>query len=274
MNRILSDLHTHTQHCDGKNTAEEMAAAALAAGLTDYGFSCHGVTPFDLSYSLKNEAGYVQDIRALQTQYAGRLRIYCGVEQDFFAPVEKRERFDYLIASLHYLPDADRKAYYAIDGSPETLASCIRDCFGGDPYRMIQSYYTYVAENVLVNRPDIIGHFDLIVKNNADGRFFDETDARYRKAALESLLACLPLGAPFELNSGAIFRGYRDTPYPANFLLREILQRGGSVCLSSDAHSTAAIGFRFAEGLDLLRAIGFRSVAVWRNGRFEEQGIL
>lgn len=274
MNLVLSDLHTHTRHCDGQNTAEQMAAAALAAGMTDYGFSCHGRTPFDPAHSLQNEEDYVRDIRALQKQYEGRLRIYCGVEQDFYAPVEKRDRFDYLIASLHHYKDEQNDTYYCLDTTPEELDLCIRQCFGDDPYRLAQTYYALEAENVLQNRPDIIAHFDLIIKNNQANRFFNETDVRYRNAALESVVACLAVDAPFELNSGAIFRAYRETPYPADFLLREILQRGGRVCLSSDAHATDAIGFRFAEGLELLRTIGFRSVAVWRNGRFEEQGIL
>ena len=44
---ILTDFHTHTRFCDGKNTAEEMVNAAIRLGLSKIGFSCHSFTPFD-----------------------------------------------------------------------------------------------------------------------------------------------------------------------------------------------------------------------------------
>ena len=94
MTQIRAGLHNHTTMCDGKNSAREMAEAAIAAGFTDFGFSGHGHTPFDLSYSLKDEAGYIREIRALQKEYAGRIRLYCGLEQDYFAPTQRREAYD------------------------------------------------------------------------------------------------------------------------------------------------------------------------------------
>lgn len=36
---IRTNYHSHTTCCDGRNTAEEMAAAAWKAGLLAYGFS-------------------------------------------------------------------------------------------------------------------------------------------------------------------------------------------------------------------------------------------
>ena len=51
----LEDLHTHTRYCDGKNTPEEMILSAIEKGLTDYGFSEHGYTAFDLRYCLTLE---------------------------------------------------------------------------------------------------------------------------------------------------------------------------------------------------------------------------
>ena len=52
---ILTDFHTHTQVCDGKNTAEEMVSAALSMGLEKIGFSGHSFTPFDRDYSMSEE---------------------------------------------------------------------------------------------------------------------------------------------------------------------------------------------------------------------------
>ena len=48
MTPFACSVHTHATCCDGKNTLEEMAAAAYAAGVQYYGISCHSHTPIDL----------------------------------------------------------------------------------------------------------------------------------------------------------------------------------------------------------------------------------
>ena len=41
---ILTDLHVHTNYCDGKNTPEEMVLAAIEKGMECIGFSVHSYT--------------------------------------------------------------------------------------------------------------------------------------------------------------------------------------------------------------------------------------
>ena len=130
--RLTSSTHNHTNLCDGRNTPDEMARAALEAGFTDFGFSGHSYAPFDLDYSVKSEQHYVQELRALQKAYAGRLRIAVGMEADWFAPVNDRAALDYIIGSVHYLRDEATGRYYAVDGAPEALDACVTQMFGGD----------------------------------------------------------------------------------------------------------------------------------------------
>ena len=188
--RLTSSTHNHTNLCDGRNTPDEMARAALEAGFTDFGFSGHSYAPFDLDYSVKSEQHYVQELRALQKAYAGRLRIAVGMEADWFAPVNDRAALDYIIGSVHYLRDEATGRYYAVDGAPEALDACVTQMFGGDALAMARAYYALVTENVRKYRPEIIGHFDLVKKNNCGGHLFDEADPVYRTAALEVLDAC------------------------------------------------------------------------------------
>ena len=155
--RLTSSTHNHTNLCDGRNTPEEMARAALEAGFTDFGFSGHSYAPFDLDYSVKSEQHYVQELRALQKAYAGRLRIAVGMEADWFAPVNDRAALDYIIGSVHYLRDEATGRYYAVDGAPEALDACVTQMFGGDALAMARAYYALVAENVRKYRPEIIG---------------------------------------------------------------------------------------------------------------------
>jgi histidinol-phosphatase (PHP family) len=270
---VPADLHNHTTWCDGRSTAFEMAAAAYERGFSDFGFSGHSNVAFDQPCSVRDMAGYIADIRSLQQSYAGRMRIYCGVEQDYCGPVADRSLYDYLIGAVHYLPNESDGSYFAVDGQPESLAEGIDAGFGGDAYAMCRAYFELVVKNASSYRPDIVAHFDLVVRNNSGGRFFDEQDRRYQSAALTALTALRQQEQVLELNSGGIYRGFRATPYPAEFLLQEWQRSGGRITLSADAHETQAVGFRFAEGLDLLRSVGFRSLLVWQDGAFREQGL-
>ena len=61
---------------------------------------------------------------------------------------------------------------------------------------------------------DIIGHFDLVTKFNELGGYLDLSDPRYVRAWKAAVDALLSYDRPFEINTGAISRGYRTTPYP------------------------------------------------------------
>jgi histidinol-phosphatase (PHP family) len=273
MIKIAADLHNHSSLCDGHSSPKEMVEAAIASGFSDFGISAHGYTPFDLAASIKDEDEYIQIMRRLREEYTGKIRLYCGMEQDFHSPVANRDQYDYLIGSVHYFYDCQEDRYFAVDGDAEHFASCLAEVYGGDIYAMIGNYYHNLLESTFTYRPDIIGHFDLIIKNNADGRFFDEDDKRYRNAAMEALVACLETEAVIELNTGAVFRGFRPEFYPSRFLLQEMKRRKARITLSADAHCIEAVGFAFEEALLLLRETGFNSVMVWQDSRYIEQGI-
>ena len=115
--------------------------------------------------------------------------------------------------------------------------------YDGAEFNML--YFDAVAESVRRSHPDIIGHLDLVTKFNENGRFFDETDPRYLAAAYDLIDRLLPNNVPFEVNTGAISRGYRTAPYPAKPLRDYILSRGGRLILSSDAHRKEDLMFGF-----------------------------
>ena len=109
---------------------------------------------------------------------------------------------------------------------------------------MAEDYFRSVA-GIGRLRPHVIGHFDLIAKCNQDGCLFDESSPRYLAAAKAAVDALLPLEIPFEINTGAIARGYRDIAYPAPEILSYIAKKGGKVLLTSDAHSPEHLCYRF-----------------------------
>lgn len=270
--KITSTLHNHCTMCDGKSTADEMIQAAVQAGFTDFGMSCHGYAPFDPEYSMPEEAIYISVMDELKHKYERDIRIYTGVEEDYFAPSQCPERYDYIIGDVHYAKKKDTGEFVAIDGSWEDFARAKDIVYGGNAMDLVKAYYENMVK-AAEKKPDILGHFDLVVKNNRDGRFFDEESGEYMETAVQALLACNAQGVIFEVNTGAVVKQRRALPYPAPFLLEQLYSAGGKVTLSADCHSAGAITGGLAEALEIIKKAGFKKLQVWENGAFIEKEI-
>ena len=76
-------------------------------------------------------------------------------------------------------------------------------------------------------------------------RIFEDCRLRYREGRINRLekLGLLTAGDKpvFEINYGAIARGYRTSPYPASDQIEYIRSKGGILIKSSDAHSTVTL---------------------------------
>ena len=238
------DLHVHTTFSDGKNTPEEVVLEAIARKMKVIGFSDHSYTAFDESWCMKKGdiPLYRACIAELRARYADRIKILCGIEQDFYSE-EPTDGYDYVIGSVHYIRAGEE--FIPVDESPEILRAAAEKHFGGDLFVLIEDYYRTVAQVVEKTHADIIGHFDLVTKFNEDGSLFDEADPRYLAASRAAADALLKTGKPFEINTGAISRGYRTSPYPSVALRDYIRGRGGSFILSSDSHAKETLCFRF-----------------------------
>ena len=257
--QIKSTPHAHTTYVDGKNSAEEMVLAALGAGFHSIGLSEHGPQPFDAEFNLREAAvpAYIEEVRALQKKYAGRIRVHLGVERDTFSTA-RREDYEYVIGSAHYLLGEDGHAY-AVDGPLEPLLECRERCFGGDGIAMAKAYFAQLAQYAADFRPDILGHFDLIRKRNAGGALYDASDPAIVTAEFTALEAIFESGAFLELNTGGMARGYLDTPYPELVMLKFWRSLGGRVIVGSDSHSVTTIDYAFDQMPDFLRAAGFET---------------
>ena len=240
---IGRDLHCHTCFCDGKNTPEEMVVAAIEKGLSTIGISEHGYTAFDSSYclSLDKTEEYKAEIRHLKEKYSDKIEVLLGIELDALSDLDTSD-YDYVIGSAHYVKFGDK--YLSIDESPSDFEQICQEYFSGDYYAFAQEYYRTMA-TLADKNISIVGHVDLITKFNEGNRLFDMEDPRYLAAAKSAIDTLLPLNIPFEVNTGAISRGYRTEPYPHKSLCDYIKQKGGTLVLSSDAHSAENLCFEF-----------------------------
>ena len=246
----MRDYHIHTTFSDGADTPEDMVRAAIEKGIDTIGFSDHSYTFFDESYCMMRSEipEYIRTVSELKERYAGKITVLCGIEQDYFS-AEGTEGYDYIIGSVHYVR-ADGE-YIPVDESAEILWDAVNTRFGGDVYALVEEYFSNVGDVVRKTGADIIGHFDLITKFNENGELFDTAHPRYMAAWQRAADRLLETGKVFEINTGAISRGYRRLPYPDGDMIDYIRSRGGKFILSSDSHSreTMCYGFEKYEKL-------------------------
>lgn len=236
MNNIPSNYHTHSTFCDGKDTPEEMVLEAIRLGCPEIGFSGHSHTDFDETYcmSIEGTEQYKKCIRELAEKYRDKIRILLGVEQDYFSDASING-YDYVIGSVHYIKKDG--AYLTVDESADRMKKDVANHYGGDFYAYIEDYYALIGDIYNKTKCNIVGHFDLVTKFNEDDSLFDTSHPRYIAASDNALKKLLATPAIFEINTGAIARGYRKTPYPEKRLLNIILQSGKTVVRNSDCHN-------------------------------------
>ena len=236
------NFHTHTKYCDGKNTTEEMVKRAIELGFSALGFSGHAYTPCEPEYSmsLEDTKRYKDEILSLREKYRGEINLYCGIEMDYFSETDTSD-FDYVIGSVHYLEKDG--VFYNIDGSPERFERAV-SAFGG-VYPLAESYYALVSDVVRRTNADIIGHFDLFTKFNEGEKRFSESDPRYVAAVENALSKLIPTNKIFEINTGAMARGYRSEPYPSAKIINKLIDSGAKLILSSDCHDAEFLNFGF-----------------------------
>ena len=272
MKNHKQNLHVHSVYCDGKDTPEEMIAAAMAAGFDSLGFSIHSYMSCSKSgfLSLEKQASYNVEIERLKEKYRGTFPIYRGVEFDVYAD-SPWQGYDYTIASVHYLHTSEGLVSFDV-GLERTLAY-VDKYFEGDGMKFAKAYYEALAGAADHGKFDIIGHFDLVTKNNELHRFID-TDAKEYKSYFADAVRALRGKIPFfELNTGAIARGYRSTPYPAPDILKLLRENGFGATISSDCHNKQYVDFGYDMAAELLRASGFSSKFVLTDHGFEEVGL-
>lgn len=258
-----SNLHQHTIFSDGKDTVEDVVLSAINHGMQSIGISDHSFTDVietSCKMALPDNPEYLSEIKRVKEKYKDKISVFTGIEKDYYSVVD-RKKYDYIIASVHFM-EANGKVY-AIDHAADIQQEYIDNVCGYDALKFARDYYNLVVKHVRESRPDIVGHFDVITKFG----LIKETDG-YKKIALDALDEVLGYANIIEVNTGAMVKGLRSVPYPAKFLLEEILRRGGSVILSSDSHNKDTVVGYFDEAVELLKSVGFKTIKQFDGEKF------
>lgn len=252
----LQNLHTHTCYCDGVDTPNEIIITALEKKFTSIGFSGHSYMKYSKYLGdVDRTEKYKKAISELKTRYEDQIKIYLGLEVDMYSAPDMRG-YDYLIGSVHYLKIGDE--YIGFDKNDKDVEYIINRYFGGDGMKYAVAYYETLAQLPQYGNFDIIGHFDLITKHSDNRKFFDTASKEYINAAIDAAEALKGKIPFFELNTGAIARGYRKSPYPSTTLMKELKRLGFGVVITSDCHDKSMLDYKFDESAELLKICGFK----------------
>ena len=256
------NLHTHTLYCDAVNTVDEMVEAAIAAGLKTIGLSSHFLMdigePQDWSMNEENLALYRADTLKAKEKYKDRINVLLGCEKDYFSPVPEDE-YDYTIGSVHFV--CKNGVYVSLDIEPKDLLDAIRELYCGNSIELAKDYYALVADSYRKMGSEIIGHFDLLTKFNDKFKFLDTDNKEYRNAALEAADALLcNKELLFEINTGAMARGWRTEPYPSDFILKYLNEKKARIILTGDSHSAENIVYAYDDAIEYAKACGVKEL--------------
>ncbi len=256
----LVDYHVHSTHSgDGEVSIEEMCRLAAERGLREIAFSDHlDNNPKDDCYGLFHAAEVSREIDRCREVFGGRLRILKGAElgePHLYAPeieaILRGERFDFLTCGVHWVGEE----VVSVDIEPlETIWADLYD-----------RYFDEVLRSVECANFHVLAHIDLVKRFGVKyaGPFSIEP---YREKIEAILRAMIGRGIALEVNTS----GYRQPcgePFPGIETLRLYRELGGElITVGSDAHRPEHIGFGIEEGIELIRAAGFCSVTLFREG--------
>jgi histidinol-phosphatase (PHP family) len=249
-----TDYHMHSRYSDGRSIPEDYIAPAIAAGLSEIGFSEH-LTLFkdleDWNMNPVNISPYINHIENLRKN-TKNIIIRTGLEVDFFAGKEAETKeylsllpLDYVIGSVHYLGEK------TVDVGPEFYEGKSID-------RLFEAYFDSVCAAAASGLFDIIGHCDLI--RIYGYKPISDQEHLYRKLAKTMKTH----NVAFEVNTNGRNRPLADF-YPDRKFLHIFREENVPVCVNSDAHMPSRVGQYFDEAYELLRYVGFTEMAVFEN---------
>lgn len=244
------DYHMHTplcRHATGLPT--EYAAHAVAAGLTEIGFTDHSPmarADFDDWRMLATDLDqYVAEVERARRDHPA-LTIRLGLEvdylpghEDWIRDLASRHPWDYFIGSVHYIDSWD------VDNPAKISKWKERDPF--EVWTLYFERLTMAAESKLF---EIIGHADLPKKFG----FYPSQDCtplftRFVNAAADA-------GVAMELNTAGLRKECREI-YPSEAILRIARAHDVPITFGSDAHAPAEVGADFEKAIALARRVGY-----------------
>lgn len=189
MQKLLFNLHNHTNYCDGSSPPEAYIRAAIRKGFHTLGFSSHAPVLFQNKFAIKNEQSllkYAAEIKALKIKYKNTLNVFLGLEIDYIPGISFGFQYykiladlDYVIGGVHLVQSPEKNGLWFIDGSKQEIYDDgIKLLFDNDIRKAVISYWKQMREMITTQTLDIVAHLDKIKMHNKN-RHFTENEPWY-----------------------------------------------------------------------------------------------
>lgn len=266
-------FHMHTSDFDGRNTEEEMLEKAQECGLKQIGFSNHFIVYPNIEktnmypYAVKGgyESIYSSDFDEAIAKFVPHyekidelnknsdIKIYKGMEVDFFPSDEWREGFDrtlrilkpdYIIGSAHFV-EYKNTLYNSHD---------LKNASPIEQNKLVYNYWQNVRAAANSGLFDFMAHLDLIKKVGLgkDEKWADEEE--------KAIKAIKQSGVMVEINTSH-FNFDAGEPYPSRRIMKLLAEYDIPVLLSDDAHKRENITAGFAKATEIAQECGIEKFA-------------
>jgi histidinol-phosphatase (PHP family) len=265
---LPADYHMHTplcRHAVGEPSA--YAAAALAAGFREIGFSDHSPMrrdDFDNWRMRLDQLGeYVEKVRRAQKdrpsmQIKLALEVdYLPGHEDWIRDLASRHPWDYFIGAVHYVSDD-----WALD-NPEHISRWRES----DPFEVWSLYFARLTQAAESGLFETIAHADLPKKFNF--RPVQDCSPLFHKF----LDAVNKNNIALEINTAGLRKDCREI-YPSRAILEIAAEKKTPVTFGSDAHAPGEVGMAFGEAVALARAAGCTHWRRFTRRKHEETAIV
>ena len=254
--KYISNLHTHTNYCDGKNSIEENIKYAIEKEFISLGFSGHSnFIKDDCSMTKEGTIKYLSDIKKYKEIYKDKIQIYSGIEADYYSNLnkdtDKEMALDYRIGSVHFIDD--NKDYFCIDMSKNNFEETIKHF--GNIRIVIKKYFDNIIKMTNTQKPDIIGHLDLVRKYNFKKEYFTEEENWYIEKVEEVLENIKENNSIVEVNIKLMSKSNLDAHYPNKMTIKKILKMNIPLTLNTDAHSINGLDKFYYEAIEELKKL-------------------
>jgi histidinol-phosphatase (PHP family) len=283
-----SSLHVHTVFCDGEDEIEAYCRAAWEGGFASLGFSAHAPVyaktglPSDWHMKEDRLAPYLEAVRDAALRWAGKIPVYLGLEvdyiQDRMGPADPDYRdmgLDYIIGSVHYVFPPGGGEPFTVDGPQEDFDRDVRSCFGGSGEALMETYWDALEQMIRAGGFDILGHMDLVKKNNRREEWFSLTGGRYLGKVRSLAARIARSGIVVEVNTGGLNRGKTKDVYPSREILALLRELRVPVTITSDAHRVPDLGGHYEDARRALSEAGYSGTVLFEGkGKWTEEELI
>jgi histidinol-phosphatase (PHP family) len=163
--------------------------------------------------------------------------------------------------------------YREIDSTPEIFRAILEEDFGGNIREFVERYYSYLAELLKILEPTILGHLDLIKKNNPDSLYFKESEPWYQR----SVRALYPTSPQARAHRGGEHGRHRPGQNQGSVSQSldplRTSKRRYPIMINTDAHSPELLDAYIEEARYIVRDAGYRKLWLLRPSGWTTQSL-